>query len=108
MEAAKSIQKTIEARYPFTKGKLKIIDTWTPFTYTRFVNAYYGVFMTFMTTVKSQGIMNLKGIVKGINNLFLAGQWLMTPGGIPFALITGKYAVQRILKKLGKNVIINP
>lgn len=108
MEAAKSIQKTIEARYPFTKGKLKIIDTWTPFTYTRFVNAYYGVFMTFMTTVKSQGIMNLKGIVKGINNLFLAGQWLMTPGGIPIALITGKYAVQRILKKLGKNVIINP
>ena len=69
MEAAKSIQKTIEARYPFTKGKLKIIDTWTPFTYTRFVNAYYGVFMTFMTTVKSQGIMNLKGIIKGIKEL---------------------------------------
>ena len=48
------------------------------------------------------------GIVKGVNNLFLAGQWLMAPGGITVALVTGKYAVQRILKKMHKSVILNP
>lgn len=108
LEAAKNIQSTIEERFPFTKGKLKLLDTWTPFTYTRFCNAHYGVYMTFMTTKNSPGIMNLKGTIKGVDNLLLAGQWLMTPGGIPIALITGKYAIQRILKKLGKSVILNP
>lgn len=108
LEAAKCIQETIEEKYPFTKGKLKLLDVWTPYTYTKFCNAYKGVYMTFMPTKKSPNLTNVPGIVKGVNNLFLAGQWLMAPGGIPVALVTGKYAVQRILKKMHKSVILNP
>lgn len=105
---ALEIQKTIEKRFPFTKGKLKLLDAWTPFTYTRYCNAYRGVYMTFITTKKSPDLSNVPGKIKGVKNLFLAGQWLMLPGGVPIALITGKYAVQRILKSQHKNVILNP
>lgn len=105
---ALEIQKTIEKRFPFTQGKLKLLDVWTPFTYTRYCNAYRGVYMTFITTKKSPNLSNVPGIIKGIKNLFLAGQWLMLPGGIPVALVTGKFAVQRILKSQHKSVILNP
>ena len=40
-----------------------------------------------------------KSTLKGVNNLYLAGQWLMPPGGLPIALFTGKYAICRILRK---------
>lgn len=107
-KAALDIQKTIEKRFPFTQGKLKLLDVWTPFTYTRYCNAYRGVYMTFITTKKSPNNFSIPGVVKGVKNLFLAGQWLMVAGGIPPALVSGKYAVQRILKSQHKNVILKP
>lgn len=64
--------------------------------------------MTFITTKKSPNLTNIPGVVKGVKNLFLAGQWLMLPGGIPVALVTGKYAIQRILKSQNKNINIKP
>jgi len=33
----------------------------------------------------------------------LAGQWLNPPGGLPGSVTAGKFAIQRILKKEGKN-----
>lgn len=108
LEVAQEMQKTIEKRFPFTKGKLKLLDVWTPYTYTRFCNAYKGVYMTFIFTKKSPNLSSVPGVVKGVKNLFLSGQWLLLPGGLPAGLITGKYAVQRILKSQHKNVIIKP
>ena len=64
--------------------------------------------MTFITTKKSPNNFSIPGVVKGVKNLFLAGQWLMVAGGIPPALVSGKYAVQRILKSQHKNVILKP
>ena len=64
--------------------------------------------MTSIPTKQSPNLTNVPGILKGVNNLFLTRQSLMAPGGIPVALVTGKYAVQRILKKMHKSVILNP
>ena len=47
-----------------------------------------------------------KGELKGIRNLYIAGQWIMAPGGLPIAAISGKFAIQRILKKEGKDILI--
>jgi phytoene dehydrogenase-like protein len=107
-KASEDIMKAIEKRFPFTKGKLTTLDVWTPYTYTRFCNAYRGVYMSFITTPKSKGIFQVPGVVKGVSNLFLAGQWLGVPGGIPIAMTTGKFAVQRILKSEGKSIKLEP
>lgn len=48
----------------------------------------------------------MKGTVKGLNNVFIASQWLQSPGGLPVAAATGKFAVQRILKKEKINYMI--
>ena len=53
--------------------------------------------MSFITTDKSKGLMR-KGLIKGLNNFAMAGQWIMPPGGLPIALFTGKHAAYRICK----------
>jgi phytoene dehydrogenase-like protein len=41
---------------------------------------------------------NHKGVIKGVDRLYLAGQWVFPGGGLPPALLAGKFAVQRICR----------
>ena len=50
--------------------------------------------------------IKLKGTLKGIDNLYLAGQWTNSPGGLPVAAASGKFAIQRILKKQRRDINI--
>ena len=66
-------------------------------TYERYMNAYHGSYMSFIVTAEGKQI-KMKGKLKGINNLYVAGQWTNSPGGLPVAAASGKFAIQRILK----------
>ena len=39
------------------------------------------------------------GMIKGLENVFLASQWLLSPGGAPYAVAIGKYAAIRVCKR---------
>ncbi|MCM1183291.1 MAG: NAD(P)/FAD-dependent oxidoreductase [Roseburia sp.] len=96
-ETAQSALARVEAEFPFLRGKLRILDIWTPMTYTRWCNSYKGAYMSFVTTKQAKSV-TVPGTVKGLENVFLAGQWLMGPGGLPTAAATGKFAAWRIMK----------
>ncbi len=82
-----------------------VIDTLTPLTYERFVNAYKGAFMTYAIGArKPQGLHGM--LVDGLDNLILANQWLVMPGGTPMAIIHGKFAAQLLLHKDGRDYTI--
>ena len=93
----------IEKAFPDLKGRLEVLDCWTPLTYDRYCNAYHGSYMSFVTTPEGKQI-KMKGTVKGIKNLYVAGQWTNSPGGLPVAVASGKFAVQRILKKKHRDI----
>ena len=76
---------------------IELVDVATPLTYERYTNAYRGSYMSFVTTDKTKGLMR-KGLIKGLNNFVLAGQWIMSPGGLPIALFSGKHAAIRVCK----------
>lgn len=107
-KAGADILERLEERVPELKGKLKYLDAWTPYTYTRYCNSYMGNFMTFITSKNSSNLFNVKGTLKGLDNVVLAGQWLSMPGGLPMAMTSGKFAVQRILRSQGKSIKIEP
>ena len=90
------ILKKIEKRFPELESRITLLDVATPITFERFTNAYKGSYMSFGSTPLGKLIIH-DGKVKGIKNLFMCGQWLMPPGGLPVALVTGKWAIQRIL-----------
>ena len=104
-ELADEITERIIKEFPELEGKIEMLDSWTPLTYNRYCNAYHGSYMGFITTVGSKQ-MRFKGVVKGVSNLFVAGQWIMSPGGLPIAVISGKFAVQRILKQNKRSIEI--
>lgn len=105
VELAEEITKRIVAEFPELEGRIELLDAWTPLTYNRYCNAYHGSYMGFVTTVGNKQ-MRFKGVVKGVSDLYVAGQWIMSPGGLPIAVISGKFAVQRILKKQGRSIDI--
>ena len=96
------LTKALEKRYPHFKGKLKALDLVTPLTYERYCGAYKGNWMAYTTTVKAKKLMH-NGFIPGLEHVIMAGQWLLPSGGLPIALITGKWAVERICKKDNKN-----
>ncbi len=102
-ELTDEITSRIIKEFPELEGRIEHLDSWTPLTYNRYCNAYHGSYMGFVTTVGNKQ-MRFKGVVKGIDNLYVAGQWVMSPGGLPVAVVSGKFAVQRILKKQGRSI----
>lgn len=101
----KEIQESIENAFPELKGEVCYLDSWTPLTYDRYCNAYHGSYMSFVTTPNGKQI-KMKGTIKGIKNIYVAGQWTNSPGGLPVAVASGKFAVQRILKKQKRDINI--
>lgn len=98
MRVAEEILKRIIKRFPQLDGRIKIIDIVTPVTYERYCGAYKGSWMAFMQTPDSKVIQGHNGKIDGIDNFQLSGQWIYSPGGLPCAVATGKFAVQRICK----------
>ena len=97
-EAVKAIEERILMQFPKLKGHMELLDCWTPLTYERYCNAYHGAYMGFITK-KGVKSFRVKGIVKGIKNLYVASQWIMAPGGLPVAVTAGKFAIWRIVRK---------
>ncbi len=104
-ELAAQITERIIKTFPELDGNLTLLDCWSPLTYERYCGAYHGGYMAF-TTKPSVKKLKCNGRIKGLKNFYIAGQWIMSPGGLPVALVSGKYAIQRILKKEGRPVII--
>lgn len=96
-ELGNLIMGYIKEKMDIADSDIELIDVTTPLTYERYTNAYMGSYMSFMTTKFTKGLMR-PGIIDGLSNFVIAGQWIMPPGGLPIALISGKHACQRICK----------
>ena len=88
----------IENKYQELKGKISQLDVFTPATLNRYVNATNGAYMPFSFTSKNSMLFHNQKI-KDLKNFYIASQWTQTPGGLPLAITTGKFAIQKILFK---------
>ncbi len=84
----------LEKKYPQIKGKVVVWDVATPLTYERYLGSYKGSWMTI--TKKGQANTRYPCKPESISNLYFAGQRLITPGGCPVALTTGRTAAQHL------------
>lgn len=98
LKLAKEVICRIEERFFELRGKIKTLDVSTPITYERYCGAYKGSWMSYGPTPNAKYLIH-NGKIKGLKNIYMAGQWLMPPGGLPTAVSTGKWAIQRICRK---------
>ena len=95
---ANEIIARIIARFPELNGHIKTLDVVTPKTYNRYCNVTRGSFMSFLFTKNTNMYWN-SGRIRNLNNVYLASQWMEAPGGLPFAICAGNYAIQRICER---------
>lgn len=90
-----AVAAAVEAQYPEARGRIETIDVATPMTYVRYCHAWRGAWMAFATTPAAK-VRYVPGDLPGLENVWLAGQWMMPPGGLPVAVLTGRWLVQRL------------
>jgi len=91
-KVADAVIREIELKYPQVVGKVEVTDVATPLTYKRYLNSYHGSWMSLMK--KGDTNRNYPCKPKSIQHLYFAGQRLVSPGGCPVALTTGRTAAQ--------------
>ena len=90
-----AVMSVIEERFPEYKGKINILDAWTPATYRRFTGAHMGTFQSFINP-KWKAPIPVKNRLSKVKNVILASQWQMSPGGLPAAASAGRRAIKAI------------
>ncbi len=84
-----------EKKYPQLEGKLIVLGTYSPVTFTTWCNAYKWGYMSF-NPQKGYKSKYVKSIIKGINNLYLASQWIQASGGLPIAAASVKFTIDNM------------
>jgi phytoene dehydrogenase-like protein len=95
-ELSETVLNRLEERYPALKGKVVVRDTATPLTYERYCGTYHGSWMTRTAPGRRRAAYPRK--VKGMGNVYFAGQRILPPGGMPPALLTGRTAAQYLCR----------
>jgi len=95
---ASDAMKKLEMLYPGVKGNIEVVDVATPLTDIRYTGVYRAAYEGFLPTSKTM-TKTLSNKVKGLDNFYLAGQWLFPGGGLPPAAQSGKWLFQEITKK---------
>jgi phytoene dehydrogenase-like protein len=95
----------LEKLYPAVKGKIEVVDVATPLTDIRYTGVYRAAYEGFLPTSRNM-TKTLPNTVKGLENFFLAGQWLFPGGGLPPSAQSGKWLFQWITKKDNKKFMV--
>jgi phytoene dehydrogenase-like protein len=93
-------------RFPEWEGKIQLLDVATPLSYHHYTGAWQGAWMSFMMTPRAKMMIH-SGRIRGLKNCLLTGQWLQPPGGVPTAIMNGRFTIQRICK-MEKRPLLSP
>ena len=97
-ELGEIVVSRIVEKFPELENKIEILDVVSPRTYKNYCNSTRGAYMSFLFNEKT-GMYTTNGRVRGLKNFYMGSQWIQAPGGLPIALATGRFAIQRICKK---------
>ncbi|MCP4311846.1 MAG: NAD(P)/FAD-dependent oxidoreductase [Bacteroidetes bacterium] len=88
----------LESLYPDVKDHIEVVDVATPLTDIRYTGVWKGAYEGFLPSVNNIG-RSMQQTIGGLENFFLAGQWLYPGGGLPPSAQSGKTAVQLLCRK---------
>ena len=96
---ASLVAKELDKKYPGFSNSIEVTDVLSPMTYVRYTGNYKGTYMTWVMTpdlLKRHRI--IKKTLPGLENLWLAGMWIMAPGGVPTGAKTSRDILQVICR----------
>jgi phytoene dehydrogenase-like protein len=92
----------LERQYPGFTAQVELTDVATPYTTWRYTLNHEGAFMGWSPTPKALRTP-FKKTLPGLENFYMAGQWVMPGGGVPPCFYSGRHVIQMLCKRDGKN-----
>jgi len=90
----------LEAHLPGISAQVEMTDVATPYTFWRYTRNHRGAFEGWLMTPEHMG-KPLPKTLPGLQNFYMAGQWVEPGGGVPPALYSGRQVVQILCHRDG-------
>jgi phytoene dehydrogenase-like protein len=97
---AERLVGALEKRFPGIKSQVEMIDIATPVTFERYTGNWKGSYEGWLLTGDNV-TLTMDKTLPGLDNFYMAGQWVMPGGGLPSGAMTGRYVTQLMCKKDG-------
>jgi phytoene dehydrogenase-like protein len=91
----------LDKRFPGLASKVEMRDVATPMTWVRYTGNWRGSYEGWMFNTESF-TSSMSKTLPGLDNFYMAGQWVNPGGGMPTAAMSGNHTIQLICKKDGK------
>ena len=101
---ADTVVALLDKRFPGLAGQVEMRDIATPMTWVRYTGNWRGSYEGWMMGFESLTMVMSKTL-PGLENFYMAGQWVNPGGGIPTAIMSGSHTVQMICKKDKKQFV---
>ncbi|MDY6916732.1 MAG: NAD(P)/FAD-dependent oxidoreductase [Chloroflexota bacterium] len=104
-EVAGAVIEQLERRFPGLRDQIEMVDVATPMTYERLTGNWRGSFEGWLITTKTMGMTMSGGMSKtlpGLDNFYMAGQWVEPGGGVPPAAMSGRNVVRMMCERDGR------
>lgn len=98
---AKKVLEGLNDVWPGIKGQVEMTNVATPYTWWRFTRNRQGAFEGFAIIDKTF-TNSVKRTLPGLDNFFMAGQWVVPGGGVIPTLASGKHAAMLLCRRDGK------
>jgi phytoene dehydrogenase-like protein len=95
---ANNVINKLEKRFPNIREKIEVVDVATPVTYERYTNNWRGSYMGWKADATDMSKL-MKRTLPGLENFYMAGQWIFQGGGVPSAITSGRHLIQVICKE---------
>jgi phytoene dehydrogenase-like protein len=104
-EIAIGVIERLEKRFPGVTAQVEAVDVATPLTTERYTGNWRGSMEGWLPTTENAETMFTRPMSKtlpGLENFYMAGQWVEPGGGLPPAAMSGRSVVQMICKRDGR------
>ena len=92
-KVGESVVRQLAKKYPGIETQVEMTDVATPVTYQRYTGVWKGAWEGWLLTTKSMSI-RMKKTLPGLENFYMAGQWVEPGGGLPPAAASGRNVIQ--------------
>jgi phytoene dehydrogenase-like protein len=104
---AGTLISALEERFPGISSQIEMWDVATPLTFERYTGNWKGSALGWDCTVDTF-FMPMSKTLPGLDNFFIAGQWVEPGGGVPGAAMSGRNVIQLICKRDKKPFVTRP
>lgn len=102
-KVADAVVAILDKRFPGLAQQVEMRDVASPTTFVRYTNNWKGSYEGWQVTPDTWSFgRTMRKTLPGLDNFYMAGQWVEPGGGLPAVAMSGRNVVQIICKKEGR------